>query len=218
MARSIKVNGWRIEPRARGLSGMLMEIYLKASSKMTSQMDMAFTLARTKQNTTACGLTISNTAKVRQSGPMAQPTLVTTNKGKNTGWEPTSGPRETHIVGNGKITRSMALAFTSGVMDAGMRGTGETISCMDRESTLGQMAGSLMASTKMIRKMEKEAFSGRMAVSTMVDGSMAGSMAKARLNRLMESRRRAFGRTGSGSAGQNPEKPWDLFQKITHNK
>jgi len=122
--RSIKETGSTIEHKAKAYFGMQMEICLKVSSKTTSQMATEYTLVLMGRNTRVCGSTTYSTDRDLQAGRTGHHTQATTNKGRNTELERTSGPRETPTVGNGKTTKLMASVFTTGLTGDATKGTG----------------------------------------------------------------------------------------------
>ena len=106
--------------------GMLMEMFLKGSSRTISQMALGFTPVPMELDMKACGLMTYKMGKARLSGRTLQLTQAIIFKEGSTALVLTNGLKETLTAGNGKIIRLVALAPMNGLMAEGTKDTGRT--------------------------------------------------------------------------------------------
>ena len=79
----MRASGPRTEQMAKVNSGMLTEIFMKATGRTIRQMDMGCTNMLTVQSTSVNGKMICNMAEDKKPGPMAPSMKVSIMKVKN---------------------------------------------------------------------------------------------------------------------------------------
>lgn len=148
----------------------LMVTFMTDTGKTTRLMDLASIRTLTAPSTKAIGLTISNTAREKNIGPMAHNTRVSTSSERKMVMANFCGLIDLAIAANSLTIIFTAKELTPGPMVEFTTETGNRIRCMAKVYLRGQTGASTKVNTMMIRNKDTESFTGLMEDSMMDTG------------------------------------------------
>ena len=125
---------------------MQMEMFTKASGKMTKHRAKVYTLTETVLNMKECGKVINNTALEKKYGQMELNTKEITFKVKNMGLANSNGLTVQYMKEISSITIFTDKEHIDGAMVDSMKASGDKIECIIVEYSNGQMEGNILVS------------------------------------------------------------------------
>ena len=142
--QSMKVNGIIIKQKERGHFGMLKEMFMKESLKMTRQMGTARILILMGRGMKATGEMTCKKVMELKYGAMVLNTLVTIKRVRSMDMVFINGSMDLNMKEIGLTIRLKVSGYILGPTADNMKDIGKIIICTDKESTLGKMVENMM--------------------------------------------------------------------------
>lgn len=190
----MKENGKTVKLTAKAISGMQMEIPMRANGLQTKLTVKVYICMLTELDTSASGRTTYNMEKDRRLGLMVPvfKAIMWMEKSMARGF--TNGRTVLASAEDGQKIRLMVLEFINGLTAVDLRVNGKIIICTDEAITLGLMVEATKGNILTIKSMDKASIIGQMAVNIMDSGRMVGNMDRGCIEMLMGLLRPEFGK------------------------